>query len=117
LDNVLAVAAAAEAGPPEAKMTLLVIGLAISIPIVIFGSTVVLKMMEKFPVIITLGAALLGWIAGEMLVTDPAIVAWVKTEAQWLASYKVAAAVGAGLVLLIGKVMIRGHANKEETVQ
>jgi hypothetical protein len=53
-----------------------------------------------------------------MLVTDPAIVAWVKTEAQWLAScYKVAAAVGAGLVLLIGKVMIRGHANKEETVQ
>jgi len=117
LDNVLAVAAAAEAGPPEAKMTLLVIGLAISIPIVIFGSTVVLKMMEKFPVIITLGAALLGWIAGEMLVTDPAIVEWVKTEAQWLASYKVAAAVGAGVVLLIGKVMIRGHASKEETVQ
>jgi YjbE family integral membrane protein len=117
LDNVLAVAAAAEAGPPEAKMTLLVIGLAISIPIVIFGSTVVLKMMEKFPVIITFGAALLGWIAGEMLVTDPAIVEWVKTEAQWLASYKVAAAVGAGLVLLIGKVMMRGHANNEETVQ
>ncbi len=117
LDNVLAVAAAAEAGPPEAKMTLLVIGLAISIPIVIFGSTVVLKMMEKFPIIITFGAALLGWIAGEMLVTDPAIVEWVKTEAQWLASYKVAAAVGAGLVLLIGKVMMRGHANNEETVQ
>ena len=117
LDNVLAVAAAAEAGPPEAKMTLLVIGLAISIPIVIFGSTVVLKMMEKFPVIITFGAALLGWIAGEMLVTDPAIVEWVKTEAQWLASYKVAAAVGAGLVLLIGKFMMRGHANNEETVQ
>ena len=117
LDNVLAVAAAAEAGPPEAKMTLLVIGLAISIPIVIFCSTVVLKMMEKFPVIITFGAALLGWIAGEMLVTDPAIVEWVKTEAQWLASYKVAAAVGAGLVLLIGKFMMRGHANNEETVQ
>lgn len=117
LDNVLAVAAAAEAGPPEAKMTLLVIGLAISIPIVIFGSTVVLKMMEKFPIIITFGAALLGWIAGEMLVTDPAIVEWVKTEAQWLASYKVAAAVGAGLVLLIGKFMMRGHANNEETVQ
>ena len=88
-----------------------------SIPIVIFGSTVVLKMMEKFPVIITFGAALLGWIAGEMLVTDPAIVEWVKTEAQWLASYKVAAAVGAGLVLLIGKFMMRGHANNEETVQ
>jgi YjbE family integral membrane protein len=117
LDNVLAVAAAAEAGPPEAKMTLLVIGLAISIPIVIFGSTVVLKMMEKFPIIITFGAALLGWIAGEMLVTDPAIVEWVKTEAQWLASYKVAAAVGAGLVLLIGKFMMRSHASNEEPAQ
>jgi YjbE family integral membrane protein len=117
LDNVLAVAAAAEAGPPEAKMTLLVIGLAISIPIVIFGSTVVLKMMEKFPVIITFGAALLGWIVGEMLVTDPAIVEWVKTEAQWLASYKVTAALGARVVLLIGKFMMRDHVGKQETVQ
>jgi YjbE family integral membrane protein len=117
LDNVLAVAAAAEAGPPEAKMTLLVIGLAISIPIVIFGSTVVLKMMEKFPVIITLGAALLGWIAGEMMVTDPAIVEWVKSEAQWLAGFKISAVIGAGLVLLIGKVVTRNPATNEETVQ
>ena len=117
LDNVLAVAAAAEAGPPEAKMTLLVIGLAISIPIVIFGSTVVLKMMEKFPVIITLGAALLGWIAGEMMVTDPAIVDWVKSEAQWLAGFKISAVIGAGLVLLIGKVVTRDPATNEETVQ
>jgi YjbE family integral membrane protein len=66
LDNVLAVAAAADSAAPTAelvtmKYTLLVLGLAISIPIVIFGSTLMLKFMERWPVIITIGAALLGW--------------------------------------------------------
>src|SRR5689334_19372205 len=70
LDNVIAVAAAAEQGPPEAKIVLLVIGLALSIPIVIFGSTLMLKVMGRFPVIITLGAALLGYIAGDIMATD-----------------------------------------------
>ena len=66
LDNVLAVAAAAKGNTP-----LLVIGLAISIPLIIFGSTLLLKVMERFPIIITLGAALLGFLAGEMILTDP----------------------------------------------
>ena len=70
LDNVLAVAAAAKGNTP-----LLVIGLAISIPLIIFGSTLLLKVMERFPIIITLGAALLGFLAGEMLLTDPAVTA------------------------------------------
>src|SRR6266478_1900313 len=52
---------------------LLVPGLAISIPLVIFGATLLLKLMERFPVIITIGGALIGWVAGEMLVTDPAL--------------------------------------------
>ena len=69
LDNVLAVAAAA-----KGDTALLVIGLAVSIPLIIFGSTLLLKVMERFPIIITLGAALLGFLAGEMLLTDPAIV-------------------------------------------
>ena len=62
LDNVLAVAAAA-----KGDTALLVIGLAVSIPLIIFGSTLLLKVMERFPIIITLGAALLGFLAGEML--------------------------------------------------
>jgi predicted tellurium resistance membrane protein TerC len=71
LDNVLAVAAAA-----QGNTLLLVIGLAVSIPLIVFGSTLILKLMERFPLIITAGAALLGWLAGEMMLTDPAIHRW-----------------------------------------
>ena len=70
LDNVLAVAAAA-----KGNTLLLVIGLALSIPLIIFGSQLLMKVMERFPIIITAGAALLGFLAGEMLLTDPALVA------------------------------------------
>jgi YjbE family integral membrane protein len=107
LDNVLAVAAAADSAAPTAelvamKYTLLVLGLAISIPIVIFGSTLMLKLMVRWPVIITAGGALLGWIAGEMMVTDPAIDAWVEHHAPWLEEMRVAAIIGAVLVVLVG---------------
>jgi YjbE family integral membrane protein len=104
LDNVLAVAAAADAGPAEAKIPLLVLGLALSIPIVIFGSSIVLKLMERFPVIITLGAMLLGWIAGEMLAKEEFVAAYVHGSEvlHWILS-----AAGALLVLAIGKVKAR----------
>jgi YjbE family integral membrane protein len=68
LDNVIAVAAAA-----GGSVVLLILGLAISIPLVIFGATLLLKLMERFPVIITIGAGLIGWVAGEMLVADSAL--------------------------------------------
>src|SRR3990172_10183999 len=68
VDNVIAVAAAA-----GGSLTLLILGLAISIPLVIFGATMLIKVMERWPVIITLGAALLGFVAGEMAIRDPAI--------------------------------------------
>lgn len=71
LDNVLAVAAAA-----HDDFILLVLGLAISIPLVIFGSTLVLKLMDRFPWFVTVGAALLGFVAGEMLVSEPALATW-----------------------------------------
>ena len=103
LDNVIAVAAAAEQGPAETKILLLIIGLAMSIPIVIFGSVMMLKVMERFPIIITLGAALLGWIAGDIMVTDPAIVGWVKENAGWLQDWKVAPIAGAVFVVALGK--------------
>lgn len=78
LDNVLGVAAAAETAPENVRTLLLMIGLGLSIPLIIFGSTVLLKIMERFPVIITLGGALLGFVAGEMAVTDPAIHDWFQ---------------------------------------
>jgi YjbE family integral membrane protein len=71
LDNVIAVAAAA-----GGSVVLLILGLAISIPLVIFGATLLLKLMERFPVIITIGAGLIGWVAGEMLVADSALEGW-----------------------------------------
>src|SRR5689334_21795733 len=71
LDNVIAVAAAA-----GGSYLLLILGLAISIPLVIFGATLLLKLMDRFPVIITIGAGLIGWVAGEMLVADMALKNW-----------------------------------------
>ncbi|NBT79071.1 MAG: TerC family protein, partial [Betaproteobacteria bacterium] len=75
LDNVIAVAAAANGNVP-----LLIIGLATSIPLVIFGSTLLLKVIERFPAIVWAGAALLGFIAGEISVTDPAVVGWFAEQ-------------------------------------
>jgi YjbE family integral membrane protein len=80
IDNVIAVAAAASRAPDAYRLALLIIGLATSIPLIIIGSTLLMKIMERFPIIITLGAALLGWLAGEMFVTDPAIAAWFKAN-------------------------------------
>jgi YjbE family integral membrane protein len=95
LDNVLAVAAAAKGNTP-----LLIIGLAVSIPLIIFGSTLLIKVMERFPIIITLGAALLGYLAGEMLLTDPAVSE--RFGAQSETTINVAGVVGAAIVVAAG---------------
>jgi YjbE family integral membrane protein len=79
MDNVIGVAAAA-----KGSMTLLILGLAISIPLVIFGATILLKLMDRFPIIITIGAGLLGWVSGEMLVTDPYVINWIAANVTWL---------------------------------
>ena len=79
LDNVIGVAAAA-----KGDNVLLMLGLAISIPLIIFGSTIILKLMDRYPVIITAGAALLGWVAGEMLITDPILVDWIAANMPWM---------------------------------
>jgi YjbE family integral membrane protein len=96
LDNVIAVAAAA-----KGNTVLLIAGLAISIPLVIFASRLLLTLMGRFPVIITLGAALLGWVAGEMAITDVASKGWVDAQAAFL--HYVAPAAGAIGVVLLGK--------------
>ncbi|MGY4831770.1 TerC family protein [Sphaerotilaceae bacterium SBD11-9] len=95
LDNVLAVAAAAKGNTP-----LLVIGLAVSIPLIIFGSTLLLKVMDRFPIIITLGAALLGFLAGEMMFTDPAVTARFGELSHDIVN--IAGAVGAAIVVGVG---------------
>ena len=96
LDNVLGVAAAA-----KGSVLLLVLGLGISIPIIIYGSTLVLKLMTRFPVIVTVGGGVLGWVAGEMLVSDPALKPWIDGRAHWL--HDLAPAIGAAFVVLAGK--------------
>jgi YjbE family integral membrane protein len=97
LDNVLAVAAAA-----KGNHLLLICGLGISIPLVIFGSAVILRLMDRYPTIITLGAAILGFVAGEMLVTEPALagVSWLNEGAP---AHTVIPITGAVLVVVIGK--------------
>ena len=76
LDNVIAVASAAEQTGGDDRLLLVIFGIVVSIPFIIWGSTIVLKLMERFPAIITLGAALLGYIAGGMVLTDDAFAAW-----------------------------------------
>ena len=102
LDNVLAVAAAADTAPSAAKIPLLVFGLGLSIPIVIFGSSLVLKLMERFPFIITLSAMLLGWIAGEMMAKEEVLIPFLPDSSMmhWFM-----AAGGALVVLVIGKII------------
>ena len=98
LDNVLAVAAAA-----KGNTVLLVLGLGISIPLIIFGSTLLLKVMERYPVIIMLGAALLGFLAGEMVFMDPAMTSRFGTLSHTVVN--IAGVAGALLVVALGKFL------------
>jgi predicted tellurium resistance membrane protein TerC len=99
------VAAAADSAPEAARTPLLVVGLALSIPMIIFGSTLLLKLMQRFPVIITLGAALLGFVSGEMAVTDPAIATWFEANMHgWALPLSAVCAV---FVVVVGKWMAK----------
>jgi YjbE family integral membrane protein len=104
LDNVIAVAAAANSAPEQYRLLLLVLGLGLSIPLIIFGSTLLLKLMERFPVIITLGAALLGYVAGEMALGDPSLSGWSDMLHPLAIPFSLACAVG---VVLVGRTLAR----------
>jgi len=112
VDNVIAIAGAAEGAGGDHKMPLVIFGLLVSIPIIVWGSQLVIKLMDRFPSIITIGGMLLGWIAGTMAVTDPAAIAWMPTQAaakagaapEVLDAVRYGAGVaGALLVLALGK--------------
>ncbi len=135
VDNVIAVAAAAQKADPDHQMGLLIFGVILSIPIIIWGSQLVLKYLEKYPVIVTLGAALLGWIAASLIVKDvglsPHLLAmgfdaqsilfsfdmtWLKdlvngiypmmeTAAIHIRNIHIAECVGALLVVLVGYIL------------
>ena len=99
VDNVLAIAGAAESAGQH-QLFLVIFGLVVSIPIIVAGSQIVLKLMDRFPIIITLGGMLLGWIAGQMMYTDPGVRPYLPDAKTW--EYGAAIA-GALLVLAIGK--------------
>lgn len=99
VDNVIAIAGAAESAGGPHKMALVIFGLLVSIPIIVWGSQLVLKLMDRFPFIITAGGMLLGWIAGTMAVTDPAIAGMLTPPDLWKYGAGVA---GALFVLAVG---------------
>lgn len=70
LDNVIAIAGAAQNAHLDHQLGYVIFGLLLSVPIIVWGSTLVLRLIDRFPIVVTLGGALLGWIAGGMLVTD-----------------------------------------------
>lgn len=122
LDNVVAIAAAA-----KGNWSLILIGLATSMPLIIFGATLVMWLLTKMPVLVWAGAALLGWIAGELIVTDPGVLGMIKSMfPDWLAAVNpkepgkvevtanikhIAAALGAVFVVGMGAMLRRRHAH------
>ncbi len=96
LDNVIAVAGAA-----HGSLALLLFGLAVSIPLIVWSSQLILHWMERYPSIVLFGAGLLGYVAGQMILSDPGLLAWLPPLPAW--SGKMAGALGAVLVVLVGR--------------
>ena len=107
LDNVLGMAGAA-----RGHMGMLFIGLVITIPVILFGSAMIMKLMERFPVFITFGAGLLGWVAGEMAIADPSVKSFVATRAHFLEM--AAPVIGALSVIAAGKLLAHRRGRGEQ---
>lgn len=105
IDNVIAIAGAATGAGDQHQMPLVILGLMVSIPIIVGGSQLVLKLMDRFPSIVILGGMLLGWIAGTMAHSDPAVVTWLPQTSVWRYGLGVAFAL---LVWLVGMQLRRG---------
>lgn len=110
LDNVIAVAAAA-----KGDLALVIFGILISIPIVVWGSKFVLKLMDRLPIVITFGGALLGWIAGDMLLGDAVVKPYLEGQPGWLRY--VASTVGALLVMAVGTWLAKRAAQPKAVVE
>ncbi|MCP3714109.1 MULTISPECIES: TerC family protein [unclassified Paraburkholderia] len=110
LDNVVAIAGAAEAADPRHRIALVIFGLMVSIPLIVWGSQLVLKLLDRYPVIVTLGAALLGWIAGGLIINDPAGDRWPLLDTP-AAEYGMTVA-GAVFVVALGSWLRRRNARR-----
>jgi len=109
LDNVIAIAGAAEQAAPTQRLGLIIFGLLVSVPFIVFGSQLVLKMIDRFPAIVLFGGAVLGWIAGELFVGDALVNAHLPDHPAIVYG---ASALGAALVLGIGKGLERRRAGR-----
>jgi YjbE family integral membrane protein len=112
IDNVIAIAGAAQtSGNADHQMPLVIFGLLVSIPIIVWGSQLVLKLMDRFPIIITVGGMLLGWIAGTMVQTDPGLINYIPQDKAWGYGLGIA---GALLVLALGKIILARRPTQED---
>jgi predicted tellurium resistance membrane protein TerC len=109
LDNVLAVA-----GASHGNLFLLIFGLALSIPFVVFTSNLLSMMMDRYPIILYIGAAVLGRVAGEMIFTDPAVVRWLNPPHWFCIAMEVVFAVG---VIVVGKLWLWFAFRKAEKLE
>ena len=107
LDNVIAIAGAAEQADPSQRTGLIIFGLLVSVPFIVFGAQIILKLLDRFPIIVTAGAALLGWIAGGLIVGDPIAEPVLPSSAvlQYAAS-----TAGAVFVVAVGRWLARRRA-------
>jgi YjbE family integral membrane protein len=113
LDNVIAIAGAAQNTHLDHQLYYVIFGLVVSVPIIIWGSTIVLKLIDRFPIVVTLGAGLLGWIAGGMLVTDVFVV---EQFGPTTTAIKIGAEViGVIVVIGLGKWLASRSASKDQT--
>ncbi|MGA2311460.1 MAG: TerC family protein [Xanthobacteraceae bacterium] len=107
LDNIIAIAAVA-----RGNLTLLVTGLAVSIPIILAGAALFMALLDRFPILVWAGAALLGWIAGDIMAVDPAVAGYLtaalgENAASWIEM--AAGGAGALLVVAVGAFLGRGN--------
>jgi YjbE family integral membrane protein len=111
VDNVIAIAGAAQQADPDHQLGLVIFGLLVSIPLIVWGSQLVLKLIDRFPLVVLAGGALLGWIAGGMMITDIAVIDQIGEPSSVL---KYGAAVAGALLVValgeLGKRRMRGRA-------
>ncbi len=111
LDNVIAIVAAA-----RGDVVLIIIGLVMSVPLIIFGSQLLMKVLNRYPLLVTAGAGLLGWLGGEIMAGDPLVHHWVETHGAGYGEW-IAAGAGAALVVILGTVLARRAAARIKHVE
>src|SRR5690606_2115620 len=111
VDNVIAIAAAAEqSGNADHQMGLVIFGLLVSVLIIVWGSRLVLGVIERHPIVIWFGGGLLGWIAGGMIVTDRIVHDWIGPQHDMVPT--IASVVGALFVIVAAKWLLARRARK-----